>query len=364
MIRRLSIVAALCGAVALAGCGSSSSAASSTPLGAKSIPAIQLPAYVPGPLDGQSTPRALALRRPLAVMVENYDPDSRPQSGLSAASLVVESLAEDGITRFMALYLEHDAPKVGPVRSTRVYFDRWASAYHAILAHVGGNDDAQHELWNLRSVFNIDENKWEISLTNTGTPLFWRGADRIAPHNMYVGTAKLRAYAARQHQNWAYEQAYLLHKRPATLHNRGHTSSISVTFTNPLNPSPQPSYDVQYRYQRASNTYLRIMGGSPHIDPATGKALQPANIIVMKTGPAFADLNAGITPQSIVISNLNAGKALYFRDGVVQVGTWRQKDQFAPLRFYDRGGRPVSFNPGQTWLEVLPSQCSVSWSGS
>jgi hypothetical protein len=117
---------------------------------------------------------------------------------------VVETLAEEGVTRFLAIYLEKDATKVGPVRSTRMYFDRWAAGFHSILAHVGGNDDAQALLWHLPSVFNVDENRWEVNLNDTGTPLFWRSHDRAAPHNMYTSTYKLRAYAGRNHQNWAY----------------------------------------------------------------------------------------------------------------------------------------------------------------
>ncbi|MGH2444307.1 MAG: DUF3048 domain-containing protein, partial [Chloroflexota bacterium] len=125
-------------ALVLSGCGGSSpSAGVSASLGAKTLPLISPPAFIPGPLDGQSTKRHLALRRPLAVIVENYAPDSRPQSGLAPASTVIETLAEGGVTRFMAIYLEHDAALVGPVRSTRMYFDHWAAGFHAIFGHVG-----------------------------------------------------------------------------------------------------------------------------------------------------------------------------------------------------------------------------------
>src|SRR5579864_7035741 len=91
-----------CLALAVAGCGGSSTPSSSVTasLGAKSLPTINPPAYIPGPLNGQSTLRALALRRPLAVILENYAPDSRPQSGLGPASTVIETLAEGGVTRF------------------------------------------------------------------------------------------------------------------------------------------------------------------------------------------------------------------------------------------------------------------------
>jgi hypothetical protein len=318
---------------------------------------------LPGPLNGESTPRARALRRPLAVVIENFAPDSRPQTGLAPASTVIETLAEGGVTRFMALYLEGDAPKVGPVRSTRMYFDHWAGAYHAILAHVGGNDDAQAWLWTAnRSVFNIDENRWEVNLYNTGTPLFWRSSDRVAPHNMYVSTIKLRRYAVRNHQDWAYTRAFFLHKKPAPLSGRGRSGTISIAFINPLYPQPDSDYAVQYRYDRASNTYLRFMGGAPHVDAGSHRQLRPSNVIVMRTGAAQPDPNAGITPQSILIPTIGTGTAWFFRDGKVQQGRWQQRDQFAPLQFFDRRGRQVALDPGQTWIEVVPADSSATWS--
>lgn len=346
----------------LAGCSQGTSRTVGTSLGASSLPRIQPPAYVPGPLNGQSTPRRLAIRRPLAVIVENYDPDSRPQTGLAQASTVIETLAEGGITRFMAIYLEHDAAKVGPARSTRMYFDDWAGAFHAILAHVGGNDDAQAFLWHLPSVFNLDENRWEQSLTNTGTPLFYRTADRQPPHNLYTNTYKLRAYADRNRQNWAYAGAYFPHKRPAPLQRRAKSGSISISFVDPLGPFPNPGYAVRYQYDRASNTYARFMGGAPHVDPSTGGQLRPSNVVVMQTGNASPDPNAGITPASILIPVLGTGTAFVFRDGKVEKGTWSQANQFAPLRFYDGRGRLIQFNPGQSWIEVVPSSSQATWS--
>lgn len=359
-VSRLSLLSLML--VLLVGCGGASKSVSAS-LGAKSLGAINPPAYIPGPLDGESTPRALALRRPMAIIVENYDPGSRPQSGLSAASTVFETLAEGGVTRFMAIYLEHDASKVGPVRSTRIYFDHWASSLHSIFVHVGGNDDAQALLWHLPMVFNIDENRWEVNLYNTGTPLFWRSTDRVPPHNMYVNTKMLRHYAVKNRQDWVYNQVYLLHKHPAPLSHRGaNGSAIRVTFEDPLYPHVDPAYAVRYVYDRASNTYLRFMGGSPHVGADTGKQLAPANVIIMHTGPAQADPAAGPTAESITIPNIGSGQAQFFRDGKEFSGTWKLPNQYAPLRFYDSRGRQVAFNPGQTWIEVAPPSSPVQWS--
>lgn len=295
-------------------------------------------------------------------MIENFSPDSRPQAGLGPASTVIETLAEGGVTRFMAIYLEKDAAKVGPVRSTRLYFDHWAAGFHAIFSHVGGNDDAQALLWHLPSVFNVDENRWEKSLYDTGTPLFWRAQDRVAPHNLYTSTTKLRAYAAQNHQEWTYSEAYWPHKAPAPLSARGHRGTISISFQNPLYPQDNPDYDVQYQYDRASNTYWRFMGGAPHIDQNTGQQLRPADVVIMQTRDATPDPAAGPTPQSILIPTLGKGTAWFFRDGTVQRGTWQQRNQFAPLRFLARSGKPVEFNPGQMWIEVVPASSKATWS--
>jgi hypothetical protein len=350
--------------VALAGCGSSSPPTTSVTgsLGAHTLPTIKLPAYVPGPLDGLSTKRSKALRRPLAIVVENYAPDSRPQTGLSQASTVFETLAEGGVTRFMAVYLEHDARKVGPVRSTRMYFDAWAAGLHTILAHVGGNDDAQALLWHLPKVYNLDENRWEKNLYNTGTPLFWRSASRAAPHNMYTSTFKLRSYSARNHQNWVYTQAAFPHKKAAPSANRGHTTVINIHFENPLYLADVPAYDVRYVYTRATNTYERFMGGAPHVDAGNNRVLRPANVVILKTGRAVADAAAGPTPESILIPVSGRGVAWYFMDGHVRKGHWlKGSDPNSPLHLVNAKGKPVALNPGQTWIEVTPAGSPSSW---
>jgi hypothetical protein len=293
-------------------------------------------------------------------MIENISPNSRPQSGLGAASTVIETLAEGGITRFMAIYLEHDAAKVGPVRSTRVYFNDWAAGFHSILAHVGGNDDAQAGLFQLRDIFNIDEMKWQKSLFDTGTSLFWRSTDRVAPHNMYAGTNKLRAYAAQNGQDWTYTQANLPHKQLAPYSQRGHAASISVNFVDPLNPQVQSDYSVRYVFNRGSDTYTRFMGGAPHVDVATGKTITPTNVIIMRTGNGTPDYRAG-SSDSILLPTIGSGPAWYFRDGKVLAGRWQQQNVNAPLYFHDLRGRPVAFNPGQTWIEVAPSTTGLSW---
>lgn len=97
-----------------------------------------------GALYGESFKKLWETRRPMGVMIENHE-DSRPQSGLSSADIVYESVAEGGITRFMGIYYCEAAlgnVTLGPVRSARTYFLDWVSEYggYPIYVHVGGGN--------------------------------------------------------------------------------------------------------------------------------------------------------------------------------------------------------------------------------
>ena len=99
------------------------------------------PQVVSDPLDGETVPAGTALRRPIAVMIDNH-PEARPQWGLSSASRVYEAITEGGITRYLAVYGPKDADRIGPVRSARTQFLHYALELNASIAHVGGNEDA------------------------------------------------------------------------------------------------------------------------------------------------------------------------------------------------------------------------------
>ncbi|GAC1473199.1 MAG: hypothetical protein PVSMB7_26850 [Chloroflexota bacterium] len=119
---------------------------------------------------------------------------------------------------------------------------------------------------------------------------------------------------------------------------------------------------MRYTYVRSANVYARSMGGSPHVDANSGKVISPSNVIVMQTKNASADPNAGpITPGSILIPTLGRGTAWFFRNGKAQKGVWQQQNVNAPLLFFDAHGAQIALNPGQTWIEAVPSTSSVTW---
>ena len=290
-----------------------------------------------GPLNGLPVSRDIANRRPVAVMIDNLSPDARPQSGLAEASLVFETLTEGGITRFMSDYLEHDAPMIGPVRSTRYYYNSWAAGLGVIFGHDGGNVDALQELPSLTSIYNIDADR-------TPAP-FLRISSRLAPHNEYTSSARLRAHAAAKGGSTTGIGYSLPHKDDAPPSSRPAAETIDVPFS-------YADYNVEWQYDQTTNTYRRFMGGSPHVDPATNQQLRAKNVVVMYTDEASAP--DPFTPGAIRLRTEGTGKATIYRDGTGTPGTWSKESVGAPLRWLDANGSQIPLDRGVTWVEVLP----------
>lgn len=298
-----------------------------------------------GALTGMPVSSDVGNRRPIAVMLDNLSPDARPQSGLNAASMVYETLAEGGITRFMAIYLENDAPMIGPVRSTRFYYNSWAAGLGVIFGHDGGNVDSLQELPGLTTIYNEDADKI--------TGPFYRISSRVIPHNEYTSTTQLRLYAESHGGSTTGPPASLPHKDNAPIAQRPAQLALHIQFS-------YADYNVDWQFDRASDTYLRSMGGAPHVEASTGKQLTANNVVVMYTQQTAA--SDPFTPGAIRLRTEGSGNAVVYQDGVAIPGTWSKPSVDSPLQWLDRQGNPIPLNRGVTWVEVVPQGNQVTTS--
>lgn len=294
------------------------------------------------PLDGEATTEGNSLRRPLAVMIEN-DPAARPQSGLSKACTVYETVAEGGVTRFMAIFLHDDVDTIGPVRSAREYYANLAMQYDALYAHCGGPSTIYKTFKNL-GVANIDE--------FANGDAFWRIRSRKAPHNLYTSTNKLREKAEKR----GYETDVFFQrpnfKDDIPIESRPDTASVDIYFS-------RPTFAVRYVYDRTTNRYNRFMGGKPHVDVTYNKQIAPKNIAVQ-----FAPISsiANDLKGRMKMSLTGKGSALVLQDGKVIQATWERQALNDLTRFYDQTGVEIKFNRGQTWIEIVdPSKMQVKF---
>ncbi len=289
----------------------------------------------PSRLTGVEVPLDINKRPVTAIMIEN-SPDARPQSGLKDAGIVFEAIAEGGITRFNALFLESQPDYIGPVRSVRPYYIDLFLPFDASIVHAGGSAEGLAKLKAL-GVKDIDHG------ANGGA--FRRVSNRFAPHNLYTSMAALdtvnqqRGYTSSNFTSWE-------RKKEAP----GQTPAARVldfALSGPL-------YDPHFVYDPASNSYLRSEGGKPHTDERTGAQLAPKVVIAL----AMAYSKNGIYS---VYQTSGAGTMFVFQDGQVQQGTWKKGESKTQFEFLDANGKKLALNPGQTWVTLVSNPGAVRY---
>ena len=293
-------------------------------------PAVE---FVASPLTGLEVTPDIAERAVLAVQIEN-SPDARPQSGLSQAGVVFEAIAEAGITRFSAYYLDQQPAKIGPIRSLRPYYIDWALGFDAAIANTGMSDGAQRAVnrYNVKSISDV----------------FYRASDRFAPHNAYSSYSDLYA-AVRSRGYTSHDYTPLERKEPAPLEEPT-AASINVNISSSL-------YNVSWQYDADCNCYPRTMGGAKHVDRETGDQISPKVVVVMKMGHSILDPSDG----NLQLDTIGTGNGFVFQDGGVTRVTWRKASRGKQITFTDRNGEEVALNPGQTWFIALPINNSVTY---
>ena len=333
--------------VSLAASGSALAGAGASPVATEVPPSVAppsvapspTPVLVPAPLTGRLVAPALAARHPIAVMVDDQA-DARPQSGFNQASVVWQAPAEGGIPRYMLIFGEGNPSAVGPVRSSRQYFITWAAEWHALYVHVGGSPQALATLATSgqgQLVYDADEFRW-------GPTFLWRITQRVAPHNVYSDGKHLRELATRVGATAPPSGPIWLFGPAAPLADRPTGGTITVTY---------PANQIGYRYDRASNTYLRSVEGEPQVDAGDGRQVAPANVVVMTV--VFGPLNNGHpNKKRLEAQNIGSGPAWIATNGVTVRGTWRKDSIDAPTRFYDAAGQEVVLTAGQTFIQVVP----------
>lgn len=298
---------------------------------------------VPRVLDGVPVAADKAFTNIFAVVIENLI-DSRPPSGLDQASVVYETLAEGGITRFLALYpVGQKVDQIGPVRSARPYFVSWAEEYKPLFAHAGGSPQALDYLKSGKAnVYDFNQ------FFNGGN--FIRDDSRAAPHNLYTDMDKLFAGLRRRavdavptYTSWLFKGETPLDNRPSSVND------IVINFSS-------FNYKVTYVYDRIQNVYNRQVAEKPHVT-RDGVALTAKDIVVQFTKIGLI----ANEKQRLDITTIGSGKLLLFRDGTVTEGTWKKDSGAARTQFLDASGNALALNPGQIWIETVAADAGVTY---
>lgn len=297
-------------------------------------------------------------RRPLAVMVENHV-DARPHSGLSRTDVVYEAVAEGGITRFLAIYLCQDAGDIAPIRSARTYFLDWLSEYDAVYAHVGGANTPgpANALGQIRDYQIKDLDQFGV-----GFPTYWRGTDRLAPHNVHSTTKKLweeadeRGFGPKNEEGVHWDENFekWQFKDDLSFEKRGNQTPVQIPYWDSAS-----DYTVTWQYDKNANTYKRFHNNTAQIDPVTEEHLTAKNVIVQFQ--TERDANDGYPDGHLLYGTVGSGDALIFLDGEATQGTWVKDSRTARTKFLDEKGKEVKLNRGTVWIQTVPIGNDVTY---
>lgn len=257
--------------------------------------------------------------------------EARPQSGMDKADMVIEMIAEAGITRFMAFFHSKAAPLVGPIRSARYYFAYIAKAYNTPFAHAGGSSRALNLIDELK-IPDLDE-------IYNSSQAFWRDNSRKMPHNLYTSTERMVAEAQRK----GLTMSSLPNPPKGDMPQGSANSNVSLTYS--------PYYKVTWQWQ--DGKYLRSVNGKLHT-MKDGASLTTDNIVIIST--PHRDVVTDVLRTDIDI--IGNGPAQFLRDGQLYAGTWKKASANDHFEFMV-DGQPFKFKEGVTWIQVVPSMSAV-----
>ena len=280
-----------------------------------------------------------------ALMIENLASDSvRPQPGLGDAGIVYETLAEGGITRFVAMFSgEIEAEKIGPIRSSRDYYLEFVSEYDALYGHMGGSPQALEAISGL-GIKDLDG-------MYVGSQYYERDRSIAAPHNLFTSGEKVQ-FALRDrdldklpavYEPWNFQDS-------AAPNDRGEGAGVTIDFST-------AAYSVDWEYDAPSNEYLRKNGGEVHRDGNTNEQLSAMNVAIQIVPPVKVLDAKGRLQMDLT----GSGQAYVLQNGEMISGTWEKTSRTERTRFMDESGEEVSFVRGTTWVEVVPSDRDVTF---
>lgn len=294
------------------------------------------------PLTGLYIDETIVSRRPIGIMINNHR-KAQPQSGLSQADIVYESLVEGGITRMLALFKDFDGDKIGPVRSARHYFVDFTFDFDALYVHYGQSPQAGAAVRDL-NVPSLNAHTGR----NTYYDLCYQDSSRSRPHNSYTSYDRLMA-------GWA---------------AIGHREEIKEGLVNKLNFSETPfipkgdmtakkvtldysTYQTGwFDYDADSKQYLRSQFDAPQIDVETGEQLAFDNVIIQMVKVWNIP---GDTAGRLDMETIGEGSGYYINQGVAVPITWKKTSHYDPTVYYGEDGKVLVMNVGKTFISLFPT---------
>jgi len=291
------------------------------------------------PLTGHYIDEELAKRRPMAVVINNIS-QALPQSGIAQADIIYEVLAEGGITRLVAIFMEMDSEKIGPIRSTREYFLDIALNHDAILIHHGGSPGGYAAINNFRA-HNLDG----MSIARA----FFRdparaSVPRMLEHSSYAIASglfeEIESRGLRMEPREGFGAPFLFFEEDDMVEGE-EVHEITVPFA----PGSQVS---RFDYLPDAGLYMRSQNNNPHMDEYTGQQLAVENVIIQYANMRIID-SEGRRDVTLV----GSGRGVLYTRGAAVPVRWSCAGTESPTVWTFENGEPMQVSKGKTWICIM-----------
>ncbi len=310
----------------------------------------EVPTGDPSPITGLPIADELHEQPLLIVKIENT-PQSRPQTGLDYADMVIEEVVEFGITRFM-VFFHSDLPEIaGPVRSARpVDVDLISSFGRSIFAYSGARGEVQAMLSPTPVIRKSDD---------AGDSSFFRATSRRAPHNLYLRPAEVLAVSEIRDPDPVPDIGFVFSDEPPAGED-----SCPAGAADCADPGAQitinmsSTYIAGWVYDAVNGIYNRLQNGQPFLTSDGGQVgipsdrdIEAANVVILGTRHY---IGASGYPETDATTPAAGERAIVLRDGNRYEARWVKAQQTDHIALFTADGEPFPLKPGRTWIH-LPS---------
>lgn len=280
--------------------------------------------------------------RPYAVMINNIKVARPLQSGLQDAYIIYEIIAEGGITRYMALFLDQNTERIGSIRSARHYFLDYALENDAIYVHHGQSPQALSDFSKLgvdRIVVDESKTGWRDKEV--------RKAGYATEHTLFTSIPKLEKGIGKKRttRNGDLLLKYSVDSLELSKYDGAtKASSVSIKYSNTTTSS--------YEYDEVNKVYKRFVDGKAHKDYVTKKQYTFKNIITYQV--KNYTLNDGENKGRQELENVTNGTGYYISEGYAVPIKWKKDSRSAKTKYYYMDGKELVVNDGNTFIQIQP----------
>ncbi len=293
----------------------------------------------------------LANQRPIAVMMPT-DKTAQPSYGISRAEVLYEIMEEGNISRQMAIIQNwKDMPKIGNIRSCRLYYLYAAKEWDPILIHFGG-------VFNMHGVVDGEDmnnlsGTYEYGTGGAapGAGKFYRTSDRKAPHNAYISAEGIISASKSLGYQLGLRNGYYNPRHFLFTAGINDLSQYPEAKTaNVIDLSQVFSYTKSaLTYNAAEGVYYKTLHGVPQKDGMNGQQLTFTNVIVQNTKWTYLS-TTGSYLYFQMLDNTEDG--YYFTKGKCIHVHWTKNSDYEVTRYFDDYGNEIQLNPGKTYIAI------------